>query len=127
MYDTRIADEDDLTLQTFNHNSSIHHAAFLTGTEIMALSHDEHFALYDMDEKAENGDATQDFGDLRSVMGCQYVANVTQKTDGTGAIIGAGAQEYVYFLFLFSPSRCLNLVQRVVVVACCFLLLTSIE
>jgi WD40 repeat protein len=93
IYDTRIADEDDLTLQTFNHNSSIHHAAFLTGTEVVALSHDEQFALYDMDEARENGDAAQSWGDLRKVLGRQYVANVVAKTDGSGAIVGAGAQE----------------------------------
>lgn len=95
IYDTRITDEDDLTLQTFNHNSSIHHAKFLTDTEVVALSHDEQFALYDMDEGRENGDAAQSWGDLRSVLGCQYVADVMGKTDGSGAIIGAGAQEYV--------------------------------
>lgn len=93
IYDTRIADEDDLTLQTFNHNASIHHTTFLTSTEVLALSHDEQFALYDMDEGRENGDAAQTWGDLRGVLGCQYVADVKGKTDGSGAIIGAGAQE----------------------------------
>jgi WD repeat-containing protein 89 len=91
--DTRIADEDDVTLQTFNHNSSIHHAAWLTATEVLALSHDEQFALYDFAEERTNGDATLSFGDLRSVLGCQYVADVTPKMDGSGAIVGSGSQE----------------------------------
>ncbi|KAK2597346.1 hypothetical protein QQS21_006043 [Conoideocrella luteorostrata] len=101
IYDTRIADEDDLTVQTFNHNASIHHAGFLTATEVLALSHDEQFALYDMAEETENGDALQHFGDLRSALGCQYVANVTVKTDGSGTIIGAGAQDRQAFELVF--------------------------
>ncbi|KAL2211206.1 WD40 repeat-like protein [Sarocladium strictum] len=93
VHDTRISDEDDLTIQTFNHNASIHHAGFLTGTEVVALSHDERFALYDMAEERPSGDATQDFGDMRTVLDCQYVADITPKLDGSGAVIGAGAQE----------------------------------
>lgn len=93
IYDTRIADEDDVTLQTFNHNASIHHAGFLTPTEVLAISHDERFALYDMAEEIVNGDATQYIGDLREVLGCQYVANITPKLGDSGAIIGAGSQE----------------------------------
>lgn len=93
IYDTRIADEDEVTVQTFNHNASIHHAAWLTATEVLALSHDEQFALYDFAEERTNGDATLDFGDLRAVLGCQYVADVTPKVDGSGAVVGAGSQE----------------------------------
>ena len=103
VHDTLIADEDELTLQTFNHNASIHHAAFLGRDELMALSHDERFALYemarhgeDMEEEEEGrgtGDATRDFGNLRDVLGCQYVAGMTPKLDGSGAVIGVGAQE----------------------------------
>lgn len=93
VYDTRIADEDDLTLQTCNHDASIHRAAWLTPTEIAALSHDERCALYDVAEERTTGDATQDFGDLRTVLDCQYVADVTPKLDGSGAILGAGSQE----------------------------------
>lgn len=93
VYDTRVADEDEVTLQTFNHDASIHCAGFLTGTELLALSHDEQFALYDMAEENPTGNATRHFGDLRRLLGCQYVADVTAKTDGSGAIVGAGAQE----------------------------------
>lgn len=96
VYDTRIADEDEVTVQTFNHGASVHHAAFLApSSEVLAVSHDERFALYDVAEEALGGDATQDFGDLRTVLGCQYVANVTPKMDGVGAVMGAGSQEYV--------------------------------
>lgn len=93
VYDTRVPDEDDVVVQTFNHNASIHRAAFLGASEVLALSHDERFALYDLAEEALNGDVTCDFGDLRAVLNCQYVADVTPKADGSGAVIGAGAQE----------------------------------
>ncbi|KAK5992476.1 putative WD repeat-containing protein [Cladobotryum mycophilum] len=66
-HDTTIADEDDLTVQTFNHNASIHDAAFVSQTEVFALSHDEAFALYDMEQAG--GDAAQNFGDMRGCWG----------------------------------------------------------
>ncbi|KAG6052988.1 hypothetical protein E4U17_005151 [Claviceps sp. LM77 group G4] len=101
IYDTRVADEDEMTVQTFNHNASIHHAEFLTSTEVLALSHDEHFALYDVAEERENGDALQVFGDLRTMLGCQYVASVAIKSDGRGAVIGCGSQDRELFELFF--------------------------
>ncbi|KAI0396503.1 WD40 repeat-like protein [Xylariaceae sp. FL0594] len=95
--DTKITDEDEVVIQTFNHDSSIHHAAFLNDTEVYALSHDERLALYDMAEGYEKGAATTDFGDMRSVLGCQYIANITPKANGAGAVIGAGAHEQQAF------------------------------
>ncbi|KAI0187838.1 WD40-repeat-containing domain protein [Xylaria flabelliformis] len=91
--DTRITDEDEVVIQTFNHGSSIHHAAFLNDTEVYAISNDERLALYDMAEGYEKGAATTDFGDMRAVLGCQYVANIFAKANGAGAVIGAGAHE----------------------------------
>ncbi|KAF7559307.1 hypothetical protein G7046_g4842 [Stylonectria norvegica] len=101
VYDTRIADEDDVTLQTFNPNASVHVAAWLTPTEVLTLSHDEQFALYDMAEEHTNGDATVNFGDLRDGLGCQYVADVTPKVDGSGAVVGAGSQDRQMFELVF--------------------------
>ncbi|KAI0505795.1 WD40-repeat-containing domain protein [Xylaria bambusicola] len=95
--DTRITDEDEVIIQTFNHDSSIHHAAFLNDTEVYAISHDERLALYDMAEGVENGAATTDFGDMRAVVGCQYIANIFAKANGAGAVIGAGAHEQQAF------------------------------
>ena len=91
--DTRISDEDEVVIQAFNHGASIHHAGFLTRTEAYALSHDEKLALYDMAEDQENGSAMIDFGDARTLLDCQYVANLSPKQDQAGAIIGAGSQE----------------------------------
>ncbi|KAF4985556.1 hypothetical protein FDECE_16475 [Fusarium decemcellulare] len=101
VYDTLIPDEEDLTLQTCNVDASVHRAAWLSATEIAALSHDERCALYDVSEERVNGDAVQDFGDMRSVLGCQYVADITPKMDGTGAILGAGAQDKQAFELVF--------------------------
>ncbi|KAI8624113.1 WD40-repeat-containing domain protein [Xylariaceae sp. FL1651] len=95
--DIRITDEDEVVIQTFNHDSSIHHAAFVNDTEVYALSHDERLALYDMAEGYEKGAATMDFGDMRAILGCQYVANVFAKANGAGAVIGAGAHEQQVF------------------------------
>ncbi|KAG6024683.1 hypothetical protein E4U41_001709 [Claviceps citrina] len=101
VYDTRLSDEDELTVQTVNHNASIHHAAFLSPTEVLALSHDEQCALYDVSDERDNGDAVQAFGDLRATLGCQYVAAVTVKADGSGAVVGCGAQDRQLFELIF--------------------------
>ncbi|KAI1137251.1 WD40 repeat-like protein [Hypoxylon sp. FL0543] len=93
IYDTRVTDEDEVVIQTFNHEASIHHAAFLNDTEVFALSHDEKLALYDMAEGRETGAATTDFGDMRELLGCQYIANVIPKVNNAGAMIGAGAHD----------------------------------
>ncbi|CAK7209936.1 hypothetical protein SEUCBS140593_000652 [Sporothrix eucalyptigena] len=94
--DTRIADEDEVVIQAFNHGSSIHHAGFLNGTEVYALSHDEKLALYDLAEAREAGSATRDFGDVRPIVNCQYVANMLPKAGG-GAVLGAGSQDAEMF------------------------------
>lgn len=91
--DTRITDEDEVVIQTLNHDASIHHAAFLNDTEVYAVSHDERFALYNIAQDQEKGSATTDFGDMRQVLGCQYIANVSVKANGAGAVIGAGTHE----------------------------------
>ncbi|WZH41888.1 WD40-repeat-containing domain protein [Fusarium acuminatum] len=101
VYDTRVADEDDLIVQTCNADASVHRAAWLSATEVATLSHDERCALYDVSEEHANGDAVQDFGDMRAVLGCQYVADITPKMDGSGAILGAGAQGKQAFELVF--------------------------
>ncbi|KAM4067239.1 WD domain-containing protein [Hirsutella rhossiliensis] len=102
LHDTRIADEDELTLQTHNHDASIHHAGFLSDSLAFALSHDERFAIYDVARDGDDAAPTNlPSGDLRAVLGCQYVADVTPKTDGSGAIIGAGSHDRQSFELVF--------------------------
>lgn len=93
--DTSIADEDEVVSRTLNLNASVHRAGFLGPTQVYALSHDERFAVYDVQEVEGKADAVRDFGDMRAAIGCRYVADVVAKVDGSGAIVGAGAQEYV--------------------------------
>ncbi|KAH8899227.1 WD40 repeat-like protein [Thozetella sp. PMI_491] len=94
--DIRIVDEDEVVIQAFNHGS-VHHAGFLTSTEVFAVSHDEKFAIYDMAENVEKGSAILDLGDVRQTLGCQYVANVFPKLNSAGAVIGVGSQDQELF------------------------------
>lgn len=94
VYDTRVTDEDEVIIQTFNHGS-IHRAGFLNGTEIYAASHDEKVALYDISEDHDAGSATLELGDIRQAVGCQYLTDILPKPDGAGAVVGLGSQEWV--------------------------------
>ncbi|OLN84366.1 putative WD repeat-containing protein C63.06 [Colletotrichum chlorophyti] len=96
IYDTRISDEDDVVVQTLN-QGSVHHASFLGNTEVYVLTHDEKLAVYSVAEDCGTGAALVDFGDARETLGCQYIANVTTKIDGSGAIVGAGSQDRQVF------------------------------
>ena len=93
--DTSIADDDEVILQAFNHGSSIHHAGFVSDLEVFALSNDEKLALYTLSETAQGGAAIVDFGDMRPQIDCKYVANVLPKSNGDGAVVGAGKLESV--------------------------------
>lgn len=93
IYDTRIDDEDDALHQTVNHGSSIHHAGFLTKTDIFALSHDEKFStcqLVTNFEESVEEPPPQEFGDLRARLGCEYIANVLSRP-GAGGVVGTGS------------------------------------
>ncbi|EEY17622.1 WD repeat-containing protein [Verticillium alfalfae VaMs.102] len=92
VYDTRAADEDDVVVQTLN-TGSVHHAAFMSASEVYTLTHDEKLAVFNLDAGYEKGTPVADFGDVRAELACQYVANVTAKVDGSGAIIGVGSQD----------------------------------
>ncbi|KAK1975661.1 WD domain-containing protein [Colletotrichum cereale] len=96
VYDTRISDEDEVVIQTLN-QGSVHHASFLGNTEVYVLTHDEKLAVYSVAEDHGSGAALVDFGDARETLGCQYIANVTTKVDGSGAIVGAGSQDRQIF------------------------------
>ena len=92
IFDTTITDEDEALLQITNHGSSIHHAGFLSSTELYALSHDEIFSIYPLD--TTHDEATTEtpvvFGDLRARLSCDYVIDVVTLGDGT-AVMGAGS------------------------------------
>lgn len=92
IYNTTIADEEEALHQTINHGSSIHHANFITETDIFALSHDEKFSIYELVTNPEEGveePLPVHYGDLREALGGEYVANVVRRPDG-GAVLGLG-------------------------------------
>lgn len=93
LYNTTFEDEDDALHQTLNHGASIHHSGFLTETDIFALSHDEKFSTCQMVtnfEETVEEPPPHDFGDLRDLLGCEYVANVLARP-GSGGVIGIGS------------------------------------
>ncbi|KAI6354070.1 hypothetical protein MCOR25_008778 [Pyricularia grisea] len=112
VYDLRVTDEDEVIVQTLNHGASVHHAGFLNRTEVFALSHDEKLAFFDLAEEQDKGVATADFGDMRQVAQCQYIANVLPKADpsgASGAVLGAGLLEQEKFELLhFSKGATWN-------------------
>lgn len=100
IYNTTIVDEEDALHQTINHGHSISHAGFLSETDIFALSHDEKFSMYELvtnpDENADDEERKTHFGDMREMLGGEYVANVLGRPDG-GAVLGLGTHRYVIF------------------------------
>ncbi|QSZ29663.1 hypothetical protein DSL72_004179 [Monilinia vaccinii-corymbosi] len=93
IYNITISDEEEALHQTINHGHSIHHANFLSNTDIFALSHDEKFSMYELvtnPEEAVEEPAPVVYGDMRENLGGEYVANVLCRPDG-GAVLGIGS------------------------------------
>jgi hypothetical protein len=98
IYNTTIVDEEEAIHQTINHGASIHHANFLSDTNIFALSHDEKFSMYELvtnPEESVEEPSPLHFGDMRERLGGEYVANVIGRPDG-GAVIGVGTHRQVF-------------------------------
>ncbi|TGO12688.1 hypothetical protein BTUL_0084g00470 [Botrytis tulipae] len=92
IYNITISEEEEALHQTINHGHSIHHANFLSETDIFALSHDEKFSMYELVTNPEEGveePAPVVYGDMRENLGGEYVANVLCRPDG-GAVLGTG-------------------------------------
>lgn len=88
-------DDDAALHQVINHGSSIHRAGFL-GTDVYALSHDEQLAMYavveevpeDTERAPETAECKQ-WGDVRGLLGCEYVVDVME--DSSGGVVVAGS------------------------------------
>ncbi|KAK0117921.1 hypothetical protein ONS95_012235 [Cadophora gregata] len=92
IFNTTITDEEDALHQTINHGASISHANFLNEVDIFAVSHDEKFSMYRLVTNPEEGveePLPVHHGDVRELLGGEYVANVLRRADG-GAVIGVG-------------------------------------
>jgi len=92
LYDLTQKDEDEALIQVANHGSSINHAGFLSASQFFALSHDEKFSIYHVDDQENLTDDLPPtaFGDLRPRINCEYVVDVIPSGAGE-AIIGAGS------------------------------------
>lgn len=101
IYNTTIPNEDDALIQITNHGSSIHHAGFLTDTQLYALSHDEVFSVYPLisqdDDVAapEEAHAPTNFGDLRGLLNCEYIVDIITPSENSNTIIASGIHRYV--------------------------------
>ena len=101
IYDTAIADEEEALIQIINHGSSIHHAGFLSNTEVYALSHDENLSVHHLTNPDEDiaTEVPSKLGDLRSVLHCEYIVDIVPSGNGQ-AIIGAGIHRYALFALI---------------------------
>ena len=92
IYDTSLADEDDVLIHVFNHGSSVSHAGYLANDQIYALSHDEIFSMYTIgDADSSDSQERQDFGDLRPRLDCEYVVDMMHSSSPLEALTGAGS------------------------------------
>ena len=94
IYDIAQPVEDDALIQVANHGSSINHANFSSKSQFFAISHDENFSVYqldNMDGLAAGDVPPQLFGDLRPQLECDYVVDVIPSIDAGKMILGAGS------------------------------------
>ncbi|KIV96882.1 hypothetical protein PV10_00696 [Exophiala mesophila] len=77
IFDTLITEEDDSLLQAVNHGP-IHKAGFLGPDELYALSSDQNLALHSLtlDDSDLDKPASDQLGDLRPKVPCEYVIDV---------------------------------------------------
>lgn len=85
-----VTDEDEALLQVINHGS-VHHAGFIGEKAVYALSHDEVFSIHPLNDLDENilEPAPILFGDLRTVLQCDYVVNVLVDAESAYTAIGS--------------------------------------
>lgn len=98
-------DDDAALHQVLNHGSSIHRAGFLRSAPdvVYALSHDEQLAVYtvveEVPEDTERVLETAEcrvWGDVRGLLGCEYVVDVVASREGGGVVVtGSHADHWV--------------------------------
>ena len=93
MYDINVADEDEALQQVFNHGSSVKSFGFVNDTKLFALSHDEILSTYKLTTPDDGGDnaPSKALGDLRKVLGCEYVVQVLVGGVGQAVMIATGS------------------------------------
>ena len=100
IYDIAQPVEDDALIHVANHGSSINHASFLSNSQFFAISHDENFSVYQLEENVDDSsvEAPCVFGDLRPQLECEYIVDVIPSLDSGETILGAGSHRYVEYL-----------------------------
>ena len=95
IYDLAQPDEDNALIQVANHGSSINHANFLSKSQFFAMSHDENFSVYQLDNVDDSAADVppQQFGDLRPQLECEYIVDVIPSIDAGEIIFGAGSHK----------------------------------
>lgn len=95
------ADDEEALWQVVNHGSSVHRAGWVGG-DVFALSHDEVLAVYKLVERVpEDGEEAGEvekrgWGDVRGVLGCEYVVDVVPRGEGGGVVVaGSGSGGWV--------------------------------
>ncbi|KAF2087583.1 WD40 repeat-like protein [Saccharata proteae CBS 121410] len=83
IFDLNQSDEDDALRQVINHGSAVHRAGFVGGVEgrdVYAFGTDETVAFYEWKEGEEDADEASGeetkpvrIGDVREMLGCEYV------------------------------------------------------
>lgn len=96
-------DVDNALHQVINHGSSIHRAGFLSSGgngygNVFALSHDEQLAVYKLFDEIPEDEETQEaerkeWGDVRGLLGCEYVVDVVPRKGGGGWIVAGNCRE----------------------------------
>jgi WD repeat-containing protein 89 len=89
LYNTSVTDEDDALYQVINHGS-VHHADFIADQSIYALSHDETFAIHPLNspDEAILEAAPTLFGDIRTLLDCEYAIQGLDGAQGSGLAVG---------------------------------------
>lgn len=89
-------DDDSALHQVLNHGSSIHRAGFLPSAPdaVYALSHDEQLAVYTVveevpedTERVLEAAESKAWGDVRGLLGCEYVVDVVPSREGGGVVV----------------------------------------
>ncbi|EXJ89818.1 hypothetical protein A1O3_02885 [Capronia epimyces CBS 606.96] len=114
IFDTNIIEEDDSLIQAVNHGP-IHKAGFLGPSNLYALSSDQNLALHSLtlpDTDADEPPSDQ-FGDLRPIIPCEYVIDVFQTGLDYVVACGSHSQSRVDLVKVDRASK-LDLDQRIV-------------
>lgn len=98
LLDPSLGEEEDCVLQVFNLTSSLAHCGFLNERYVYGISHMETMGVYNTDAEEEGSTPFHDLGDLRSSLGCDYVAGFIASSTGHAVITGSFSEPVAHVL-----------------------------